>query len=65
MYRGVMGRVVFAALYGEGEIAMLQEAAFLLQEKCSRTLEAPISLIIRKFKKNYVSEERWEAGRRR
>lgn len=51
MYQGVMGRVVFAALCGKGEIAVLHEAACLLQEKCSQTLEAPISLIIRKFLK--------------
>lgn len=44
--QGVMGRVAFAALCGKGEIAMLHEAAFLLQEKCSQTLEAPISLVI-------------------
>lgn len=49
VYQGAMGRVVFAALCGKGEIAVLHGAACLRQEKCSQTLEAPVSLIIGKF----------------
>lgn len=46
-----MKRVVFAASCGKGEISMRHKAVLLLQEKCSQTVEAPISLIKRKFKK--------------
>lgn len=36
-----MQRAVFAAPCGKGEIAILHEAVFLLEEKCFQTVDTP------------------------